>query len=168
MTPNYNYKKVWKYLQLFQKVKNVAEELMLHSTPEQYDVTEEIKEQLTQEELRKFIIPTILQIKKINKDNDDEINKIQIPQIYIHITPYEVRLEEQNGFMKLFTQYIAQQTPLYQKTFGEHLQAYAKNRLLNTLPQHEQWKAYKATILYVQIEDYLKAFVATQILMKEE
>lgn len=156
MQPNYNYNKVWEYLKLFQKLNEVSNNFILHQTPTEYNIPEEAKSTITTKEKRMYVQPTPIQI-----------NKTPTPEIYILILEHDVQLKEKNGFMEELTEYIRQQNTSYQITFGIQTQQYTKQRMLQTLPQHEHWKAFKATKLYTQIEDYLKAFIATQILFNE-
>jgi hypothetical protein len=160
-TPNYNYKKVWKYLRMFNKAKDVSEEYLRHQIPNEYNLTEEEETNLTQEEKKKFIIPTTLSIPTPTPQGS--YAPPQPPELYILMMEHDVQLRERNGFMNELTKYVSKQNPAYQQMFGEHTTSYAKNRLLNTLAEHEQWKAHQASTLYIELEDYLKAYIATQI-----
>lgn len=161
LTPNYNYKRVWKYLKMFDKAKDVSEEYMRHITPNEYNLTEEELINVKEEDKRKFIIPTTLYIPIPTPHGSYAY--AQHPELYILMMEHDVQLRERNGFMMELTKHVRKQSPAYQQMFGEHTESYAKNRLLNTLAEHEQWKAHQAATLYIELEDYLKAYIATQI-----
>lgn len=159
---NYNYKKVWKYNKLFQQIQELSEQyLTLQTIQHLTKQEEELIQNLTQQKQKQFTPPYVLQIK--TKEEQEEC-----PELYMLIMEHDVQLRERNGFMKTLTQYIQKQkNPSYQKTFGTYITTYTRNRLMNTLPIHEQWKT-KHPQLYTEIEDYMKAYITTQILFQKE
>lgn len=163
LTPNYNYKKVWKYMRLMKEAQEASNDFLKHSPPTEYNLTEEEEKIVKEEDKKKFLIPTTLYIQTYQKQTFTPT-----PELYILIMEHDVQLRERNGFMEALTKHVQTLTIPFQKSYGEHMEAYAKNRMLNTLPQHEIWKAEKAHKLYIELEDCLKAYTITQILHKEE
>lgn len=160
MTPDYNYKKVWKYMKMFRHAAQVSEEWLTHETPKEHYNPEGKK--VPKEDKNKFIVPTPLTIKRRAE------KETQQQELYIVMTPFDVQIRERGSFMDVMTRHIRQKAPQYQKTFGELLAVYTKNRLLATLPEHEKWKADSAAKLYTETEDYLKAYIAAQTLYNTE
>lgn len=165
LTPNYNYKKVWKYMRLFKEAQETSNDFLKHTPPTEYNLTQEEETMVKEEDKKKFLIPTTLYIKTYQKQT---FIQQPTPELYILIMEHDVQLRERNGFMEALTKHVQTLTIPFQKSYGEHMEAYAKNRMLNTLPQHEIWKAEKAHKLYIELEDCLKAYTTTQILYKEE
>jgi len=157
--PDYNYKKVWKYMKMFRQAAQVSEGWLVHETPKEHYEPE--GKTIEEEDKNKFIVPTPLTVRRRQKN-------AQPPELYLVMTPFDVQIRERGSFMETMTRHITQKTPAYQKEFGELLSVYTKNRLLATLPDHEKWKADSAAKLYTDTEDYLKAYIATQTLYKEE
>lgn len=166
LTPNYNYKKVWKYMRLFKEAQETSNDFLKHTPPTALNLTQEEETMVKEEEKKKFLIPTTLYIKTYQKQQT--FNPTPNPELYILIMEHDVQLRERNGFMEALTKYVRTMPIPFQKSYGEHMEAYAKNRMLNTLQPHELWKAEKAHKLYIELEDCLKAFITTQILYKEE
>jgi hypothetical protein len=165
--PEYDYKKVWKYIKLMKKTFDVSNGELRYSTPTEYQLPEDVDETtLPQHVKERFIIPTSLTIPIYQRHGS--YAPPQIPELYVMRWKYDVALREHYGFMTEFTNLIRNKSGQYQATFQEHVMAYAKNRMMQTLPQHEQWKAIDATKLHVEIEDYLHAYIATQILENEK
>ena len=166
LIPNYNYKKVWKYMRLFKEAQETSNDFLKHEPPTNFNLTQEEETIVKEEDKKKFIIPTTLYIQTYQKQHT--FNPIPNPELYILIMEHDVQLRERNGFMEALTKYVRTMPIPFQKSYGEHMEAYAKNRMLNTLPTHELWKAEKAHKLYIELEDCLRAFITTQILYKEE
>lgn len=163
-SPNYNYKKVWKYIRLFQRTQELSNGYLQRVVPNEYKLPEGVE--VSDEDKKKFIVPTPLSIRA--RRIMGHLSPEPTPILYVLIMDYDIQLREQNGFMYEFTKHIKQKSSAYQREFGDHVNLYAKNRLLNTLAEHEQWKALAAPTLYIQLEDYIKAYIAAQILFPEE
>lgn len=165
LTTNYNYKKVWKYNKLFQQIQeNSQQYLKLQIQQHLTQQEQELITHLTLQEQKQFTPPSVLQIQIKTQEEEEK----QIPELYMLIMEHDVQLRERNGFMQTLTQHIQKQkNPIYQNTFGTYIQTYTRNRLMNILPIHEQWKT-KHPQLYTEIEDYMRAYIITQILLQEE
>lgn len=159
---NYNYKKVWKYNKLFQQIQEQSEQyLKIQNTQHLTEQEQELIKNLTQQKQKQFTPPYVLQIK--TKEEQEEY-----PELYMLIMEHDVQLRERNGFMQILTQHIQKQkNPAYQTTFGTYITTYTKNRLMNTLAEHEKWKT-KHPHLYTELEDYMKAYIITQILFQKQ
>lgn len=166
LVPNYNYKKVWKYMRLFKEAQETSNDFLKHEPPTNFNLTQEEETIVKEEDKKKFLIPTTLYIQTYQKQHT--FNPTPNPELYILIMEHDVQLRERNGFMEALTKYVRTMPIPFQKSYGEHMEAYAKNRMLNILAPHELWKAEKAHKLYIELEDCLKAFITTQILYKEE
>lgn len=157
----YDYKQVLRYLKLFRHAAQMSEGFLKHSPP-----IEQTIENLPEEEKKKYPLPTPLTM-RIRRPQGT-YSPALVPELYILIMENQVELREHNGFMYELAKFVQRQPPLYQKRFGEHLDAYTKNRLFKILPEEEYWRAIKASVMYTEIEDYLRAFIAVQMIYQEE
>jgi len=167
LSPEYDYKKVWHYIRMMKKAYEVSNGELRYTTPSEYQLPEDVDETILTPEIKnRFIIPTSLTIPVYRKSGT--FAPPQIPELYVMRWKYGVALREHYGFMTEFTNLIRQKSGEYQNNFNTQVMAYAKGRLIKTLAPHEHWKAMDATKLHVETEDYLNAYIATQILENED
>lgn len=163
----YDYKQVLRYLKLFRHVADVSNGLMKHVKPtEQTEESISLSPPIPEEKKKLYPAPTPLTMKV--RRQQGTYSPALVPELYILIMENSVEIREHNGFMFELSKFVQRQPPLYQKRFGEHLDAYTKHRLFKVLPEEEYWRVIKASVMYTEIEDYLRAFIAVQMIYQEE